>query len=77
MAKEAIEKAAAEAAKAAALASIEREAAAYREAAYQQAEALRWRMELEAARKARFRNALISGLVCFASGLVAGIVMSK
>ena len=82
IAKEAIEKAAAEAAKAAAIASVEREAAAMREAAQQQAEALRWRLEAEAnvqaittAKMTGVRNAVITGLICLAGGLVVGIVI--
>jgi len=70
---EAIEQAAGEAAKAAVLASIEREAAALREAQ-------RWRMEAEirqqtikATKKAGTKNAVIVGLVCFLGGLAVGI----
>ena len=81
-AKEAIEKAAGEAAKAAVLASIEREAAALREAAKQQAEALQWRREAETrlksireAKRAGVRNAVITGLSCLAGGLVVGLLV--
>ena len=70
---EAIEKAAGEAAKAATLASLEREAAAYREAQ-------RWRIEAEirqeaikATKKAGTKNAVITGLICFLGGLAVGI----
>jgi predicted amidohydrolase YtcJ len=70
---EAIEQAAGEAAKAAVLASIEREAAALREAQ-------RWRLEAEirqgtikAIKKAGTKNAVITGLVCFLGGLAVGI----
>ena len=74
---EAIEQAAAEAAKAAALAALEREAVALREAAHQQAEALRWQVEAEKLKQQKIKNAVITGLVCFASGLVAGLLMSN
>jgi len=70
---DAIEQAAGEAAKAATLASLEREAAALREAA-------RWRIEAEirqetikATKKAGTKNAVIVGLVCFLGGLAVGI----
>ena len=77
---EAIEQAAAEAAKAAALASFEREAAALKAAAKQQTEALRWRMEAQAnflavneAKKAGVKNAFLAGVICLFSGLVLGV----
>jgi hypothetical protein len=77
---EAIEQAAGEAAKAATLASLEREAAALREAARQQADATRWRIEAEirqetikATKKAGTKNAVITGLICFLGGLAVGI----
>ena len=87
-AKEAIEQAAAEAAKAVVLASLEREASllqaravAMREAAYQQAEALRWRMEAELqiqavkdTKRAGIKNAFLAGSVCLFTGLAFGIV---
>jgi hypothetical protein len=70
---EAIEQAAGEAAKAAVLASLEREAAALREAQ-------RWRIEAELrqqviteTKKAGTKNAVIAGLVCFLGGLAVGI----
>ena len=70
---EAIEQAAGEAAKAAVLASLEREAAALREAQ-------RWRLEAEirqetikATKKAGTKNAVITGLICFLGGLAVGI----
>jgi len=70
---EAIEQAAGEAAKAAVIASLEREAAALREAQ-------RWRIEAEirqetikATKKAGTKNAVIVGLVCFLGGLAVGI----
>jgi len=77
---EAIEQAAGEAAKAAVIASIEREAAALREAVRQQADATRWRLEAELkqqvineTKKAGTKNAVIAGLVCFLGGLAVGI----
>ena len=70
---EAIEIAAAEAARAAALAALEREAAALREAA-------RWRVEAELrqqaaaeAKKAGRKNAVIAALAGILCGLAAGI----
>jgi hypothetical protein len=70
---ESIEQAAAEAAKAATLASLEREAAALREAQ-------RWRIEAEirqetikVTKKEGTKNAVIAGLVCFLGGLAVGI----
>ena len=65
-AREAIEKAAAEAARAAMLASLAREAAALREAQ-------RWRLETGAAKRAGIRNAVIAGAVCLFGGLVVGV----
>ena len=87
-AKEAIEQAAAEAAKAATLAGLEREAlllqaraAALREAAYQQAEALRWQMEAELqiqavkdTKRAGVKNAFLTGSVCLFTGLAFGVI---
>jgi len=77
---EEIQKAAAEAAKEAVLSVIEREAAAMREATLQQAEALRWRLEMERqmkavkdAKRAGIKNAIIAGVVCLFGGLVIGI----
>ena len=77
---EAIEQAAGEAAKAAVLASLDREAEAYREAAQQQAEAVHWRIEAELrqqviaeTKKAGTKNAVIAGLVCLLGGLALGI----
>jgi hypothetical protein len=77
---EAIEQAAGEAAKAAALAMLEKEAAALREAAYQQAEALRWRMQAEeyikeiiTAKKAGRKNTIIGTLIGIIGGLAFGI----
>jgi len=77
---EAIEQAAAEAAKVMALSMLEREAAAMREATLQQAEALRWRLEAELqlkavkeAKRAGIKNAIIAGAACFFGGLAVGI----
>jgi L-lactate utilization protein LutC len=71
-AEEAIEKAAAEAAKAAAVAALEREAAAMREEAQLQAEAERWRVEAETAKRNGIKNAVLTGFICFLSGLAVG-----
>ena len=67
----------------AALEAIEQaagEAAALREAAHQQADATRWRIEAEIrqqtikeTKKAGTKNAVIVGLVCFLGGLAVGI----
>ena len=84
---ESIEKAAAEAAKAATLAAVEREAEllhartiALREAANQQAETLRWRTEAETnlrqiaqVRKSGIKNAFLAGAVCLLCGLALGV----
>jgi hypothetical protein len=77
---EAIEQAAGEAAKAAILSVIEREAAAMREATYQQAQATQWRIQAEInalaitqAKRAGIKNAIIAGAVCLFSGLAIGI----
>jgi cell division septum initiation protein DivIVA len=64
-AEKAIEQAAAEAAKAAVIASIQREAAAL-------AEAQRWHTEYGDVKKARVRTAVIAGVVCFLGGFAAG-----
>jgi hypothetical protein len=62
---EAIEKAAGEAAKAAALASLEREAAAVREAQ-------RWQVEYRNAKKAGIKTAVLTGVICLLGGLAIG-----
>ena len=64
-AQEAIEQAAAEAAKAAALASLEREAAAIREAQRLQGENNRLK-------QSRVKTAVITGVICFFGGLAVG-----
>ena len=83
-ANEAIEQAAGEAARAAFLLSLERETAALKEAAHQQAEALRWRGETEIhlkaialAKRAGIRNSVMTGIVCFASGLIFGFLINN
>jgi FKBP-type peptidyl-prolyl cis-trans isomerase len=77
---EAIEQAAGEAAKAAVLAVIEREAAALHEAAHQQAEAKHWKLEAERqkqmikeTKKAGVKNTVITIAVCFVGGLAVGV----
>jgi hypothetical protein len=77
---EAIEQAAGEAAKAAFLVSLEREAAANREAANQQAEATRWRLEAEnrqqafaKEKKAMWKRVLYAALIGVLCGLALGI----
>jgi len=79
-AKEAIEKAAAEAAKAAGLASLEREAtllhekmAANREASLQQAEASRWRDEAETTKKSMRKACLYTMVLGLIGGIAIGI----
>ena len=81
---EAIEQAAAEGARAAALAALEREGAALREASHQQAEALRWRMEAETrqrqiteTKKAGMKNTIIAGAVCLFGGFALGFAINK
>jgi hypothetical protein len=64
-AEEAIEKAAAEAVKATALAFLEREAAAMREAQ-------QWQGEYRVAKKAGVKTAVITGVICFFGGLAVG-----
>jgi len=70
---EAIEQAAGEAAKAALLESIEREAEAYREAARWRTQAEINAMEIKTAKKNGAKNAVIAGLVCLLCGLAVGI----
>jgi hypothetical protein len=62
---EAIEKAAAEAAKAAVIASLEREATAVREAQHLQGENSRLK-------QSRLKTAIITGVICFFGGLALG-----
>jgi L-lactate utilization protein LutC len=77
---EAIKQAASEAARAAMLASLEREETALREAALKQSEALRWQMEVEQqkqavkeTKKAGIKNAIKAGVICLLSGLAIGV----
>ena len=77
---EAIEKAAAEAAKAAALAGLEREAAMLREVTLHQADAQYWRFQAEInlaaiteAKRTGRKNAVIAGAVCLIGGFVFGV----
>ena len=63
---EAIEQAAGEAARAAFLASLEREAEALREAQ-------QWRNEAETIRRVGIKNNFIVGAICFIGGLVVGV----
>ena len=65
---EAIEQAAGEAARAAFLQSLEREAEAIREAQL-------WRKEVEMLKIIGIRNAFITGIICFVGGLVIGIII--
>ena len=84
IAKEAIEQAAATAAKEATLAAIDREAAAVSEAMRLQAEVIRWRTEAETqqrnnvkAGRVGFRNTVIAALVGLMGGAVVGIAVSR
>ena len=70
---EAIEQAAGEAARAAFIASLEREAAALREVANQQAEALRWRNEAEIIRRAGIKNTVLAAVIGILGGLAVGV----
>jgi len=77
---EAIEQAAGEAAKAAVLSMLEREAVALREAALQQAEVTRWRMDaqnnfeaIQTAKSNGRKNTLLAALLGILGGLVLGI----
>jgi len=70
---EAIEQAAGEAARAAFLYNLEREAEAMREAACQQAEVLRLRNEAEILRRAGIKNNILIGVLCFIGGLAVGV----
>ena len=77
---EAVEQAAGEAARAAFLASVEREAAVLREAARQQAEAQRWRLEaelrqqaMEEAKAANRKKIWLAIGISVVSGLAVGV----
>jgi anti-sigma factor RsiW len=65
---EAIEQAAAEVARAAALASLEREAAVL-------IEARKWEREYRKTKRRGITVAVITGAVCFTSGLVTGLII--
>jgi hypothetical protein len=80
IAKEAIEKAAAESAKAAMLAGLEREAAMLRDLTIHQADAQFWRLQaatnlaaIDVAKKTGIKNAIIAGAVCLFGGLIIGV----
>jgi len=77
---EAIERAAAESAKAATLAGLEREAAMLRDLTIHQADAQFWKLQAEmnllaisAAKKTGVKNAVIAGAVCLIGGLIFGV----
>ena len=79
-AKEAIEKAAAESAKAATLAGLEREAAILREVTVHQADVQYWRGQAEVnykaigeATKTGRKNAVLAGALCLIGGLFVGV----
>jgi hypothetical protein len=73
-AQEAIEKAAGAAARAAALASLEREAAAIAEAAHVRIEAQNWEAAYSGEKTAAIRKMIIAGALCFAGGFAVGIL---
>ena len=80
---EEIREAAGEAARAAFLESLEREGAALQEAAHQRADATRWRIEAQRnlqaandAQRARVKNVLLAGIVCFVGGFAFGVTGS-
>jgi len=75
IAHEAIELAAGEAARAAILSMLEREAAALQEAERWQLEAQRNLQAANEARRAKVKNALIAGALCFFGGFAFGIVI--
>jgi hypothetical protein len=72
---EAIEQAAGEAARAAVLSLLEREAAAVREAAIQRANVIHWQNEAAANKQAKVKTAIITGVICLLSGFTAGIII--
>ena len=65
---EAIDMAAAEATRAAVIASIEREAAALQEMQ-------KWRNEAAALKQSKIKTAIITGLICFLTGLTTGSII--
>ena len=74
---EAIEQAAAEAARAAALASLDREMAAIREASLLQAEALRLQGENSRLKKSRVTTAVITGVICLLGGSLMTCILAS
>jgi malonyl CoA-acyl carrier protein transacylase len=71
-AEEAIEGAAAEAAKAATLAALDREGTARREAAAALVEARRWEQQYRDVKMAGMKRTVITGVICFLSGFAIG-----
>ena len=74
---EAIEQAAAEAARAAVLAALEREAALLREAERWRREAENYQLTLRQTQRNGWRNMLIAGLSCLVGGFVLGAVVIR
>jgi hypothetical protein len=74
---EAIEQAAGEAAKAAVLSVIEREAAALREAQQWRIQAEINALAMTQAKKTGIKNAVITGIICFLSGCATGIIIME
>ena len=71
---EAIEQAAGEAARAAFLASLEREAAALQMQKLLLQDVKKWKKEAGLAKKSGVKNAVIAGFVCFLGGVIFGVV---
>jgi hypothetical protein len=65
---EAIEQSAGEAAKAAVLANLEREASILRDVQI-------WQTEAEKAKKAKLKTAFFTGIICFLSGFTTGMIL--
>jgi hypothetical protein len=74
---EAIEQAAAEAAKAAALASLEREASLVQAQALAIREAQRLQGENSRLKQSRIKTAVITGVICFFGGLAVGSLITS
>jgi hypothetical protein len=74
---EAIEQAAGEAAKAAVLSMVEREAVLLHEIQRWRIEAETYSQEVTQAKRAGIKNVIITGLACLLSGLVVGFAISK
>jgi class 3 adenylate cyclase len=72
---EAIEQAAGEAARAAFIESVERKAKALQAAEHWQMEAQKNLQAVKELRKARVKNILLAGLICFFGGFAVGIVI--